>query len=64
MDLVHYIQLNNEADTLVWDGNIPKNELCVKIGGGHGSVRHIFFRTCDYDVPFWSRVPLERKVVN
>ena len=36
VDLVlHYIELNDQAGTLVWDG-LPEDELWVKVGGDHG----------------------------
>ena len=35
--VLHYINLNEEAGTLVWkDGIIPKEEIWVKVGGDHG----------------------------
>ena len=37
LDLIlHFIQLNEEACTLVQDGSVPEDEFGVKVGGDHG----------------------------
>eukprot|EP00117_Sycon_ciliatum_P016182 scpid19464/ scgid4041/ E3 ubiquitin-protein ligase NRDP1; RING finger protein 41 &gt; E3 ubiquitin-protein ligase NRDP1; RING finger protein 41 len=34
--VLHFVELNEEAGTLVWEGACPEDELWVKIGGDHG----------------------------
>ena len=34
--ILHNIQFNDEADTLVWEGSVQQDELWVNVGGDHG----------------------------
>jgi len=34
--VMHFIELNDAAGTLVWPATVPKEEVWVKIGGDHG----------------------------